>query len=173
MKTEYQNLADKLSKLALEANAVAMQMERLEQAENDVKPKLNQMYSFLDAELELDLDTWCNDRLDNLRWEAGNVYLTEQEATNASKFKLAVVRINHEIDRVNKLESPVWVAELINPTQPKYCPHFVIANSKWITGVWQLSKYQFTFKDGCKSTIESVLKSHAADFDIVKKCGAI
>lgn len=168
MNAEYQKLVDKLSKLALEANAVAIQIERLEQTTSDGKPKDGQEYWYFDSRLVSGNSNWNNFNADNERWKAGNAYLTLQEVETAREFKLAVVRINREIDRLNKLER--WFADWGSVSQFKYFPITVAGCfvSSWAV----LNVFNFTFKYGSKQTLESVLASHATDFDIVQKCGA-
>lgn len=161
-----------ITELETKYKELGAEIERLKQAESGGKPKDGQDYYCLDAELELNSHYWGNDDIDIKLWNASNVYLTEQEAINAREFKLAVVRINREIVSLNKLDGFVADWHNIALQQEKWYPVFDF-NGGWVTTRCFFCKFNFTFIYGSENTIESVLKSHAEDFDIVKKCGVV
>lgn len=88
---EKQELFDKMAEVGLRWNAEEKRVEKI-----DVKPKLGEVYYFLDGMFNMNVDTWHNDDTDHNRLKIKNVFSTMEECTQAAEVVKETLRKFHE-----------------------------------------------------------------------------
>lgn len=132
-------------------------------------PKLGKEYWFLASDKVEREGLVKLDPFDKARSLRGNVMRTREEAEAADRVRIAVTAINRAIDAGNKAEG--WVADWGDSDQRKYAPAYDYGIKSWFFDSWKMTQRLSQIHFGSESVIVSILKTHAAELDVVRKGG--
>lgn len=113
---------------------------------------------------EIDVHTHTDSNIDDLRYNIGNYFQTEQEAIKESDKRLAVVRVNDKILELNEWWKPDWN----DFNEDKYC---IIYRNNMKLFCCEVSNYikntSNIYYIKSEEIVEQIIKEHQEDLKLI------